>query len=260
MCWTCTNDSPSAPGPEALTRVALGYPAGWTVACRTQNAADSNGNPVAFSCSAVGQTVTFVDTDGGPGEILPGRSWSFCVDVTAPATAITAQCAFYTLTGDGSGGEPHSIIECGLCLPAAPTPTSTPTATPTSTPTRTPTSTFTFTPTNTPTLPPTNTPTLTPTMTPTLVATLTPTPTPTPTVTSPMVTATPTTTATPTPTQTWTATATPVVTNTRVFPTPPPGTGGSTSPVVVPMLDARGLVALAALVGAIGILLLKTLK
>jgi hypothetical protein len=75
-----------------------------------------------------------------------------------------------------------------------------------------------------------------------------------------MVTATPTATATPTPTQTRTATATPAVTNTRVFPTPPPGTGGATSPEIIPMLDARGLIALAAIVGAIGVLLLKTLK
>jgi hypothetical protein len=55
MCWTCTNDSPAAPDPEALSGVALGYPAGWTVACRTQNAADSNGSAVAF-LYAVGQT------------------------------------------------------------------------------------------------------------------------------------------------------------------------------------------------------------
>ena len=118
MRWTCTNGGPSAPDPEALDKVALGFPDGWTVACGAQDAADSGGSPVAFSCSASGQTVTFTDSDGGPGEVLPGRSWSFSVVVTAPATATAPACAFYTLSGDGSGGEPHDVIDCGMCLPA----------------------------------------------------------------------------------------------------------------------------------------------
>ena len=116
--WTCTNGGPAAPDPEALDQVALGFPDGWTVACGAQDAADSGGSPVAFSCSASGRTVTFSDSDAGPGEILPGRSWSFSVAVTAPATSTTPVCAFYTLSGDGSGGEPHEVIDCGTCLPA----------------------------------------------------------------------------------------------------------------------------------------------
>ena len=254
MCWTCSNDSLTAPDPEGLNKIALGYPDGWTVACGSQNATDSNGNPVAFSCTASGQTVTYVDTDGGPGEILPGRTWSFCVDVTAPATATGPQCAFYTLSGDGSGGEPHNIIECGTCQPKAFTPTNTPTPTPTKTPTLTPTNTSTLTPTNTPTLTPTNTPTLTPTNT------LTPTPTLTPTVAL-----TPTVTATPTMTQTRTATPTPRVTRTPVLPTPtPPNMPTNTpsltpNPEAIPMLDPRGLAAVAAIFAAIGILRLKML-
>ncbi len=118
MLWTCSNDSPAAPEPEALDQVALGFPDGWTVACGSQDATDSGGNPVAFACAASGQTVTYADTDGGPGEIVPGRSWSFSVAVTAPATSTTPVCAFYTLSGDGSGGEPHEYIDCGTCLPA----------------------------------------------------------------------------------------------------------------------------------------------
>ncbi len=118
MRWTCSNGSPAAPDPEALDQIALGFPDGFTVACGSKDATDSGGNPVAFSCAASGQTVTYADTDGGPGEILPGRSWSFSVVVTAPATSTTPVCAFYTLSGDGSGGEPHDFIECGTCLPA----------------------------------------------------------------------------------------------------------------------------------------------
>jgi len=251
MCWTCSNDSPTAPDPEGLNKIALGYPDGWTVACGSQNATDSNGNPVAFSCTASGQTVTYVDTDGGPGEILPGRTWSFCVDVTAPATATGPQCAFYTLSGDGSGGEPHNIIECGTCQPKAFTPTNTPTPTPTNTPTLTPTNTPTPIRTNTPTLTPTNTPTPTPTNT------LTPTPTLTPTVAL-----TPTVTATPTMTQTRIATPTPRVTRTPTFTPPnmPTNTPSLTpNPADIPMLDPRGLAAVAAIFAAIGILRLKML-
>ncbi len=118
MRWTCTNGSPSSPAPEALDQVALGFPDGWTVACGAQDAADSGGSPVAFSCAASGQTVTFTDSDGGSGEVSPGRSWSFSVAVTAPATATAPACAFYTLSGDGAGGEPHEVIDCGTCLPA----------------------------------------------------------------------------------------------------------------------------------------------
>ena len=245
MCWTCSNDSPTAPDPEGLNKIALGYPDGWTVACGSQNATDSNGNPVAFSCTASGQTVTYVDTDGGPGEILPGRTWSFCVDVTAPATATGPQCAFYTLSGDGSGGEPHNIIECGTCQPKAFTPTNTPTPTPTNTPT--------LIRTNTPTLAPTNTPTPTPNNT------LTPTPTLTPTVAL-----TPTVTATPTMTQTWTATPTPRVTLTPLPTFTPPNMPTNTpsltpNPADIPMLDPRGLAVVAAIFAAIGILRLKML-
>ncbi|MBK9090529.1 MAG: IPTL-CTERM sorting domain-containing protein [Holophagales bacterium] len=118
MRWTCTNGSPAAPDPEALDQIALGFPDGWTVACGSRDATDSGGSPVAFSCTASGQTVTYADTDGGAGEILPGRSWSFTVGVTAPATSTAPVCAFYTLSGDGSGGEPHEVIDCGTCLPA----------------------------------------------------------------------------------------------------------------------------------------------
>ena len=230
MCWTCSNDSPTAPDPEGLNKIALGYPDGWTVACGSQNATDSNGNPVAFSCTASGQTVTYVDTDGGPGEILPGRTWSFCVDVTTPPTATGPQCAFYTLSGDGSGGEPHNIIACGTCQPQGVTPTNTPTPTPTNTPTPTPT----------------NTPTPTPTLTPTVALT-------------------PTVTATPTMTQTQTATPTPRVTRTPILPTPtPPNRPTNTpsltpNPAAIPMLDLRGLAAVAAIFAAIGILRLKML-
>lgn len=271
MRWTCSNDSPTAPDPEGLAKIALGYPDGWTVACASQNATDSNGNPVAFSCTASGQTVIYLDTDGGPGEIVPGRSWSFSVDVTAPATATGPQCAFYTLTGDGAGGEPHNIIECGTCQPFIPTntptrtPTHTATLTPTSTPTFTPTNTPTLTPTNTPTFTSTNTPTFTPTQTPALAATDTPTPTPTSTQT-PTPTLTPTiaftATATPTDTPTRPPTPTPRATRPPVSPTFTPLVSPTPTlpPAPIPMLDPRGLAAIAAIFAALGILRLKLVK
>ncbi|MCP4591848.1 MAG: hypothetical protein GY842_14020, partial [bacterium] len=115
MCWTCTSDGPTT-NPECLNEVALGYPDGWTVACDSQDGVDSAGNPVDFNCTAGGQNVTYSDNNGGPGEICPDQSWSFCVNVTAPASASGTICAFYSLTGDGSGGDPHEIIDCGTCM------------------------------------------------------------------------------------------------------------------------------------------------
>ena len=118
MCWTCTNAGPTS-NPECLDEVALGHPDGWTVACGTQDAVDSAGNPVELDCTAGGQNVTFADTDGGAGEVCPGQSWSFCVDVTAPASPTEPVCVFYTLSGDGAGGDPHEIIDCDTCAAAA---------------------------------------------------------------------------------------------------------------------------------------------
>ena len=100
------------------------------------------------------------------------------------------------------------LVDLGIPMPPAATPT--PTNTPTSTPTNTPTNTPTDTPTNTPTpVPPTATPTHTPTPVPptaTPTGTLTPVPptatptsTPTPATTSTPVVSTPTPTATSTP-------------------------------------------------------------
>jgi len=236
MRWTCSNDSPTAPDPEGIVQIALGYPNGFTVACASQNGSDSAGSPVAFSCSASGQTVTYADTDGGAGEVLPGRTWSFSVNVTAPASATTPQCVFFTITGDGAGGEPHSIIECATCLPAVPT--STPTFTPTNTPTFTPTNTPTSTPTNTPTLTPTNTPTSTPTNTPTLTPTITPTLTFTQT---PTVTSTSTPTSTPTITPTLTFTRTPTVTSTNT-PTSTPTATPTLTPTLTPSFSPTPVV------------------
>jgi hypothetical protein len=257
MRWTCSNGSPTSPDPEALSKIALGYPDGWTVACATQSATDSNGDSVAFSCTASGQTVTYLDTDGGAGEIVPGRAWSFAVDVNAPASATGQQCAFYTLTGDGSGAEPHSIIDCGTCQPVVPT--STPTHTPTRTPTLAPTNTPTPAPTSTPTLVPTNPPTPTPTNTPTATPINTQTPTPTLTPTAALAateTATPTTTPTRTPTLAPTRTPRPTSTPSNLptrTPAPPP------NPLPIPMLDVRGLAAIAAIFAVIGIVRLKML-
>ncbi len=112
MCWTCSNGSPSSPSPECLDRVALGYPDGWSVACASQAPATSGGNAVALACEAGGQNVTYSDTDAGAGEVCPGESWSFCVDVTAPTGDTQPRCVFYTLSGDASGAEPHDIIDC----------------------------------------------------------------------------------------------------------------------------------------------------
>jgi hypothetical protein len=100
LCFTVYNGSSDV---EWLDQVRLTFPAllgDWTVSCFAQDAADSSGSPVSFSCNAAGRQVTYTDNDGGSGEITHGSSWSFCVSVTIPSGYVGPRIINWGMWGD----------------------------------------------------------------------------------------------------------------------------------------------------------------
>jgi len=106
MCFVAANGSPDI---EWATQVGLQFPDDWTLACAWQDANDSYGHPVAFTCSAFSNTVSYDDSDGEGGEIYDGATWGFCLDVTAPAAASGVQPVQWQITGDQYGSPPHTV-------------------------------------------------------------------------------------------------------------------------------------------------------
>lgn len=84
MCFVAANGSPDE---EWAAHVGLQFPAGWTLACASQDARDSRGYPVALACSANTNTVSYDGSNGEWGEIHDGATWGFCLDATAPPSA-----------------------------------------------------------------------------------------------------------------------------------------------------------------------------
>lgn len=123
VCFQVSNTSSDV---EWLDRVQLTFPTNWTVACATQDAADSGGNAISFTCTIAGTTASYTDNDGGYGEIYGNQTWNFCVTVSAPTSATGAQTLNWTLSGDGYGSTPHdisgstSLSQCGDTCAFAP--------------------------------------------------------------------------------------------------------------------------------------------
>jgi subtilisin family serine protease len=116
LCFTAHNASTDV---EWLDEVALAFPAGWAVACNSQDATDSGDNLVFFTCAASGNNVSYTDSDGGFGEVYGGESWGFCVDVTAPGGASGSQAVDWVLSGDDWGSAPHDVggtLSIGGCV------------------------------------------------------------------------------------------------------------------------------------------------
>ncbi len=122
LCFTAHNASPDL---EWLDAVTLTFPAAWTVACNSQDATDSGGHTVAFTCTAAGNKVSYTDNDGGFGEIYDGEQWGFCADVTVPASASGVQSVDWALSGDDNEDPPHDVngtLDIAQCLPLDLTP------------------------------------------------------------------------------------------------------------------------------------------
>jgi hypothetical protein len=106
FCATAVNASTDL---EWLDAVSLTFPSGWTPVCDWQAANDSCGNPVAFDCIAAGNNVSYLDNDGGYGEVNDGCSWSFCVTLDVPGGASGSQSVAWALSGDDYGDPPHDV-------------------------------------------------------------------------------------------------------------------------------------------------------
>ena len=107
ICFSAHNNTDDA---EWLDAVVVTFPATWTAACFSQDAQDSGGNDIAFSCTPVANVVTYADTDGGYGEIYSGQTWGFCVDVTPPlGTWTPPQQVDWDISGDDYGADPRDV-------------------------------------------------------------------------------------------------------------------------------------------------------
>ena len=126
LCFTVHNGSDDG---EWLDRVRLTFPnyAGlgpWPVGCNLQDPQDSNGYAVALTCSTTPvNEVTYVDGDGGAGEISSGgATWGLCVDVTIPSGYNGIRYVQWGLSGDEAPGTalPHDVTgstELQMCGP-----------------------------------------------------------------------------------------------------------------------------------------------
>ena len=103
QCFSANNASPDT---EWISGITLTLPVGWQVACNSQDPTDSGGNTVDFDCAAAGNVVSYLDNNGGYGEIYDGESWGFCVDIT-PTVASGPQMIDWEMQGDVWGGLPH---------------------------------------------------------------------------------------------------------------------------------------------------------
>jgi hypothetical protein len=98
-----------------MTRATLPVlPSLWQVSCKSQDATDSSGNPVHFTCSTPSTNeVVYVDNDiesPSIGEVSTGSSWGFCIDVNVPS-ANGPRIVNWGVYGDREPGsaEPHDV-------------------------------------------------------------------------------------------------------------------------------------------------------
>lgn len=127
FCFTVYNGSTDG---EWLNGVTLTFPEDaspppgpWSVsACGYQDATDSLGYTVNFSCTPSGKQVVYADSDSdGYGEISNGASWSACVDVAVPAGYTGDRYISWDVSGDTSGSD-NGAIKIEQCTPLRLTP------------------------------------------------------------------------------------------------------------------------------------------
>ncbi|MFQ6101355.1 MAG: hypothetical protein ACE5OS_08995 [Anaerolineae bacterium] len=127
FCFTVYNGSTDG---EWLNGVTLTFPddpspslGPWTVsACSYQDATDSMGYTVNFSCTPSGKQVVYADSDSDSyGEISNGAGWSACVNVAVPAGYTGNRYIPWVLEGDASNTE-NGSIEIEQCTPLRLTP------------------------------------------------------------------------------------------------------------------------------------------
>ena len=102
---------------EWVDEVSVTFPAGWTVACNSQDASDSGSHAVSMACTVSSTTVTYTDDDGGYGEIYDGQTWDFTIDVTAPAGTTGSQTVGWSISGDDYGADPHDLTGSTSIVP-----------------------------------------------------------------------------------------------------------------------------------------------
>jgi len=121
FCFTVYNGSTDG---EWLNGVTLTFPEDpspppgpWNVsACSYQDATDSLGYTVNFSCTPSGKQVIYTDNDGGDGEISNGASWGACVQVAVPAGYTGDRYISWNVSGDASGSD-SGAIKIEQCTP-----------------------------------------------------------------------------------------------------------------------------------------------
>ncbi|MFQ5420463.1 MAG: hypothetical protein ACE5EY_08885 [Anaerolineae bacterium] len=125
VCFQIYNSSTTG---EWITDVRLTFPTpigNWVVNCLPggQDATDSVGYPVNFSCSpTLPNEIEYIDNDSdGFGEITSGASWNTCVDLTIPAGYTGNRLINWNLNGD-DGGNATGTIQMEQCTPLTLTP------------------------------------------------------------------------------------------------------------------------------------------
>ncbi len=116
LCFTVHNASTDAEWLDAVRLTFPDYPGygPWSVSCTSQDATDSSGNPVNFTCNIPSANeVRYDDNDSdGIGEVTAGSSWGFCVNATIPINYSGPRIINWGLSGDEESGSalPHDII------------------------------------------------------------------------------------------------------------------------------------------------------
>lgn len=101
-CFTVYNGSITD---EWLSKIELTFPDDvgldpWTVNQYSMDATDSMGYPISMTVITSTNMITYTDGDAGDGEISPGSSWGFCVDIAIPNGYGGNQDIDWTITGE----------------------------------------------------------------------------------------------------------------------------------------------------------------
>ncbi len=106
---------------EWLSKIELTFPneaalGTWTVDQYSMDASDSVGNPISMTVITSTNMITYTDGDAEFGEISPGSSWGFCVDLEIPSGYGGNKDIDWTITGD-DGKTLTDTISMEACTP-----------------------------------------------------------------------------------------------------------------------------------------------